>query len=128
MSVPESTVRSRLWVDGVLQEENFPFEKISDYLEQDGCLVWVDVCDPDHQLLLRLAEELTLDPLAIEDAVSHGERAKATRYATHTFLTAYAVGIRDTGGSRDAGGSRDTGGSRDAGGIRDAGGSRDTPE
>jgi magnesium transporter len=102
MSVPKSTVRSRLWIDGVLQEQDFPFEKISDYLEQDGCLVWVDICDPDHQLLLQLAEELTLDPLAVEDAVSHGERAKATRYATHTFLTAYAVGIRDTGGGRDS--------------------------
>lgn len=96
MSVPESTVRSRLWLNGALQDENFPFEKISDYLEQDGCLVWVDICDPDHHLLSQLAEELALDPLAVEDAVSHGERAKATRYATHTFLTAYAVGIGDT--------------------------------
>ena len=84
-------VRSRLWRNGELEAENFPFKKISDYLEQDGCLVWVDICDPDSQQLRDLAKELTLDPMAVEDAVSHAERAKATRYASHTFITAYSV-------------------------------------
>ncbi|MEP6798398.1 MAG: magnesium transporter CorA family protein, partial [Lapillicoccus sp.] len=70
-----------------------PFEKISDYLEQDGCLVWVDICDPDSQQLRDLATELTLDPMAVEDAVGHAERAKATRYASHTFITAYSVKV-----------------------------------
>ncbi len=89
----DSTVRSRLWRAGELEAENFPFEKISDYLDQEGCLVWVDICDPDSHLLTELAEELTLQRLAVEDAVSHRERPKATRYSTHTFLTAYAVEI-----------------------------------
>jgi magnesium transporter len=80
-----------LWRNGELEEVNFPFERISDYLEQDGCLVWVDVCDADHQDLAALAAELMLDRLAVEDAVGHAERAKATRYGTHTFITAYAV-------------------------------------
>ena len=84
-------VRSRMWREGKLAEENFPFERISHYLQQDGCLVWVDLCDADEKDLAALAQELTLDPLAVEDAVGHAERAKATRYATHTFLTAYAV-------------------------------------
>ena len=88
----QKTVRSRLWRNGKLEAENFPFEKISDYLEQEDCLVWVDLCDADHDDLAALAQELTLDPLAVEDAVGHAERAKATRYATHTFITAYAVG------------------------------------
>ncbi len=89
----DSTVRSRLWRGGELEAEDFPFEKISDYLDQDGALVWVDICDPDSHLLTELAEELTLQRLAVEDAVSHRERPKATRYSTHTFLTAYAVDI-----------------------------------
>ena len=89
----DSTVRSRLWRAGELEAEDFPFEKISDYLDQDGALVWVDICDPDSHLLTELAEELTLQRLAVEDAVSHRERPKATRYSTHTFLTAYAVDI-----------------------------------
>jgi magnesium transporter len=85
------TVRSRLWRDGALVAEDFPFERISDYLDEDGCLVWVDICEPNPQHLRNLAEELTLDPHAVEDALSRVERAKATRYATHTFLTAYAT-------------------------------------
>ena len=92
------TVRSRRWRDGELEEENFPFEKISDYLEQDGCLVWVDLCDADHADLAALAQELALDPMAVEDAVGQAERAKATRYATHTFITVYAV---STAGDED---------------------------
>ena len=80
-----------MWRNGKLEEENFPFDRISDYLEQDGTLVWVDLCDADATDLAALAQELTLNPLAVEDAVGHAERAKATRYATHTFITAYAV-------------------------------------
>lgn len=94
MSQDKATVRSRLWRNGKLEEDNFPFEQISSYLEQDGCLVWVDLCDADSEDLTALAEELTLDPHAVEDAVGHAERAKATRYATHTFITAYAVATR----------------------------------
>ena len=98
-----AAVRSRVWRAGELEAEDFPFEKISDYLEEEGCLVWVDICHPDSHKLTELAEELSLDPLAVEDALSHGERAKATRYATHTFITAYAADIRaeqDTGDHR----------------------------
>ncbi len=91
MTQDKVEVRSRLWRNGELEAEDFPFEMISQYLEQDGCLVWVDICDPDSQQLRDLAEELTLDPMAVEDAVSNAERAKATRYASHTFITAYAV-------------------------------------
>jgi magnesium transporter len=97
------TVRSRLWRDGVLIEEDFPFAKISDYLDDEGALVWVDLCDPDPARLNELAAELTLSPYAVEDALSKGERAKASRYATHTFLTVYAASLTDV----DEGGRAD---------------------
>ncbi|MEP7019119.1 MAG: magnesium transporter CorA family protein [Pseudonocardiales bacterium] len=84
-------VRTRLWRDGTLELENFPFEDFSEYLEQPDCLVWADLCSPDEELLCQLAEELSLDRHAIEDATGEHERPKATRYATHLFLTAYAV-------------------------------------
>jgi magnesium transporter len=86
-------VRSRVWRDGKQLDEDFDFDKISDYLEDQNALVWVDICDPNHSRLDELARELCLDPLAVEDAVTRGERAKATRYATHTFLTAYSVTV-----------------------------------
>lgn len=91
---PDGTsVRTRLWLDGVLQVENFPLVGLSEHLHQSGALVWVDLCNPDHRLLSELADELGLDPRAVEDVVEHTERTKANRYATHTFLTVYATAL-----------------------------------
>ena len=84
-------VRTRLWRNGVLEKEDFPFADISDYLCQHDCMVWADLTDPDADLLDQLGEELSLDKLAIEDAVAHYERPKASRYATHLFVSAYAL-------------------------------------
>ncbi len=93
MSEFRGIICTRLWRNGTLVTDEFPFEHLSDYLAEEGCLVWVDICDPSHQGLADIAEELTLDPHAVEDALARVERAKATRYATHTFLTAYATSL-----------------------------------
>lgn len=95
MTQDTATVRSRLWRDGKLEAEDFQFDRISDYLNEEGCLVWVDISDPESADLSALADELSLDPLAVEDAIGHAERAKASRYATHTFLTVYSVATSD---------------------------------
>ncbi|MBV9593505.1 MAG: magnesium transporter CorA family protein, partial [Actinobacteria bacterium] len=84
-------VRTRVWRNGTLELEDFPFEQISDYLEQSDCLVWADVCDPSPERIQALAEELSLDPHAVEDATATHERPKATRFATHLFITAYSA-------------------------------------
>src|ERR1700709_1289309 len=88
-------VRGRVWRKGELVAEDFDFERISDYLEEEGSLTWVDICDPDHARLQALAGELVLDPNAVEDAIASAERAKATRYATHTFIPVYAVEVKN---------------------------------
>ncbi len=95
----EAQVHSRLWRNGTLVEQDFPFHQISDHLDEEGALVWVDLCDPGEEHLRQLAVELTLHPQAVEDAVSHGERAKATRYTTHTFITAYGTTASDRPGN-----------------------------
>jgi magnesium transporter len=94
-------VRTRLWRDGRLETEDFPLEQVSDHLHEQDALVWLDLCDPDHDLLLKLADELALDPHAVEDAIAGGERPKATRHATHTFVTAYATRL-EVGGQLGA--------------------------
>ena len=91
--MPAQAVRTRLWVDGVVKTENFPLAEVSDYLHQPDALVWADLCNPDEQQLSELAEELGLDPRAVEDVVEHSERAKATRYTNHTFVTVYATAL-----------------------------------
>ena len=94
--------RTRVWRHGVLADEDFPIEKVSDYLEQDDCVVWADLCVPDRDDLDRMAGELGLDPLAVEDALEHHERPKVDRYPTHLFVNVYATAVVDSGELRPA--------------------------
>ena len=90
--------RTRVWRSGTLEAENFPLSRISDYLADEECVVWADVCSPDKQELMTIADELSLAPLAIEDAVSRHERPKADRYHSHLFVNSYAIDLdRDSG-------------------------------
>ncbi|MFZ4373585.1 MAG: magnesium transporter CorA family protein [Mycobacterium sp.] len=91
MTTPGGAVRTRLWSDGALTAENFPLDDVAKYLHEQGALVWVDLCNPDRALLTALAAEIGLDERAVEDV--DGQRTKATRYATHSFLTVYATGV-----------------------------------
>jgi magnesium transporter len=85
------SIRTMLWRQDGEVVEGFPLEALSDHLRDEGCLVWVDLCGPSHEGLDMLAGELVLDPHAVEDAVTSGERPKATRHATHTFVTVYGT-------------------------------------
>jgi len=87
----QTALRTRLWRDGALVKENFPFSEVSDYLDEDSCLLWVHLHEPDAEALAALGQDLHLDELAIEDAIAHHERPKATHYASHTFLSAHAL-------------------------------------
>jgi magnesium transporter len=94
---------TRVWRSGTLEAENFPLARVSDYLAEADCLVWADVCYPDQHQVAAIAEELSLDPLAVEDAVSRHERPKADRYRTHLFVNSYAVDLdRELGSLRTA--------------------------
>jgi magnesium transporter len=84
-------ITSCRWEQGKVVDEGFPLEDVSDLLQREDSLIWVDLCEPDHAGLRALADELGLDRHAVEDAVSAGERPKATRHAKHTFLTVYAT-------------------------------------
>ena len=91
-------LRSRVWRDGVVVVSDFPLADLDGYLADETALTWVDICDPAGDLLATLAEELRLDPLAVEDASAPHERPKATRHASHTFLTCYSAALRIGGG------------------------------
>lgn len=91
-------IRSRVWHKGELEAKNFPFEDISEHLKDKDRLIWVGLHNPDADQLRQLADELSLDPLAVEDAVSPHERPKANQYKTHSFLTVYALTAAISGG------------------------------
>jgi magnesium transporter len=84
---------TRAYRDGVVVEEGFDVAHVSDHLEVEGTVVWLDLLNPDVEDLQVLVEELGLHPLAVEDAVHHGQRPKLDRYQDHLFLAAYCVAL-----------------------------------
>ena len=86
------SVQGRFWRSGKLQHD-FRFDKISDYLAEPDTLVWADVCDPDHEALSELADELGLIDGRSRSASAAERGVKATNYPTHTFLTIYGIPV-----------------------------------
>jgi magnesium transporter len=91
MGDADRMARTRCYRDGALSDENFALEDVSEHLEQESAVVWVDLLAPDMEHLQLVADELGLHRLAVEDAASGHQRPKFNRYASHDFLTAYAV-------------------------------------
>ena len=85
--------RTRLYRAGKVVSEEFPVEKISDYIGEPGIWVWLDYCSPSSEDLAAIAEEFKLHPLAVEDAGAEHERPKLDRYDSHLFLSTYAVAL-----------------------------------
>ena len=91
------TLHTRAWEQGKVVADEFPLESVSEQLERPDRVVWVDLCAPDHETLTRLASELQLHELAVEDAVSEHQRPKLDHYPTHLFLTCHALRSSEVG-------------------------------
>ncbi|MDQ1607838.1 MAG: magnesium transporter [Microbacteriaceae bacterium] len=92
-------IRTRLYRNGVLENENFPLDDVSDYVADETTTVWVDFTEPTTDDLAALEDELGLHHLAVEDAVHDYQRPKLDRYSSHLFLAAYAVSLDMNTGS-----------------------------
>jgi magnesium transporter len=84
-------IRTRLYRDGACVEENFDPATISDHLENAGCMVWLDLESPMKADLALIAEEFSLNPLAVEDATAERQRPKLDHYDDHVFISLYDV-------------------------------------
>src|SRR3954449_10797030 len=84
-------IRTRVYRQGSCTDENFDPERISDYLEEDGTVVWMDVDHPSADEFALIAEEFTLNPLAVEDALHERQRPKLDHYDDHVFISLYDV-------------------------------------
>jgi magnesium transporter len=91
-------VRTRLYQGGVLVQEDFPVEEISEQLEKADAVIWVDLCAPGADDLSLVANELGLHRLAVADATGLRQRPKLDRYASHEFLNLYDVELDHTTG------------------------------
>ena len=67
---------SRCYRDGVLIDEGFGLEAVSEHLRGTG-VVWVDLCPPGQVDLQLVADELGLHSLAVADALIDKVRRKA---------------------------------------------------
>lgn len=83
--------RTRCYREGVLCDEGFSLEDVSEHLAEGGSVVWADLEAASLEDLQLVAAELGLHSLAVEDATAGRERPKFNRYAGHEFLSAYAV-------------------------------------
>jgi magnesium transporter len=93
--------RTRLYRDGELALENFPVSEISDHVAEPNAFVWLDYCEPTSEDLRTISEELSLHPLAVEDAVNEHQRPKLDRYDSHLFVNAYALALDTASGELD---------------------------
>ena len=82
---------TRAYRDGKLVEEGFDVAKLSDYLDVEGTIVWLDLLMPTTEDLAVLVEEFGLHPLAVEDAVNEHQRPKIDSYDDHLYLSSYVA-------------------------------------
>jgi magnesium transporter len=98
----DARARTRLYRDGACVLEDFPVADISVHLEDPGSVVWLDLCRPTPADFDMVNTEFGLHELAVEDALRESQRPKLDHYATHLFLSAYAVTLDPDGGRLDA--------------------------
>jgi magnesium transporter len=95
-------IRTRVYRNGVCEHKDFSPEQISDFLAEDDAVVWMDVSEPTQTEFDVIAEEFALNPLAVEDAVSAGQRPKLDHYDDHVFISLYDVQLDRASGQLDS--------------------------
>ncbi len=94
--------RTRLYREGTCLLQDFPVTDISEHLADPASVVWLDLCRPTAADFDMVNTEFGLHELAVEDALLESQRPKLDRYATHLFLSAYAVTLDAAGARLDA--------------------------
>jgi magnesium transporter len=84
-------IRTRVYRNGTCAHEDFDPARISDFLEENGTVVWMDVSQPTAKEFALIAEEFSLNPLAVEDALHERQRPKLDHYDDHVFISLYDV-------------------------------------
>ncbi|MCW2600721.1 MAG: corA [Frankiales bacterium] len=86
---------TRAYRDGKLVAEGFDVDLVSDHLEVEGTVVWLDLLQPSQEDLRVLVEEFGLHPLAVEDATHEHQRPKLDKYGDHLFLASYVAQLNE---------------------------------
>ena len=86
---------TRVYRNGVMECEGFDIAKVSEYLAEDDTMVWIDMCAPSKDELLKLAEELSLHELAVEDARHGHQRPKIEEFGSSLFAVLHNPSVED---------------------------------
>jgi magnesium transporter len=84
-------IRTRLYRNDNLEATDFDPARVSDFLAEPDTVVWMDLDQPHAADLTTVAEELSLNHLAVEDAMHGRQRPKVDRYSDHLFVSLHAV-------------------------------------
>ncbi|MFM5951241.1 MAG: magnesium transporter CorA family protein, partial [Micrococcales bacterium] len=88
---------SRHYVGGTLTDTDFELEFVSNFAKKRHA-VWFDLVDPTPADIEKLAEELDLHELAVEDSIKGRQRPKLDYYESHLYITLYQAKFdRDAG-------------------------------
>jgi magnesium transporter len=82
--------------DGMIQD-GLALGQVSDVLEREDSLLWLDVRDPTERDMGLLREEFHFHPLALEDAMRPHQRPKVDQYDGYAFLIFYRL-LREADG------------------------------
>ncbi len=74
---------------------DLPVEDISDYVSRPDCFVWVALRDATHDELVKMQEEFTLHPLAVEDAHHGHQRPKVEEFGDSLFVVMHLPELID---------------------------------
>src|SRR6266498_4653230 len=72
-------------------DESPKLESISDLIQEEGQIVWLDIQDPTDDDVELLRTEFGFHELALEDVVAHHERPKIDSYDGYYFMVFYAL-------------------------------------
>jgi magnesium transporter len=85
--------RSRIYENGAVVATDVDHTALLGHLQDEDCVVWVDLCGPTEQQLHDLADHLGLHELAVEDALEPHQRPKLDRYGDHLFISVQATSV-----------------------------------
>jgi magnesium transporter len=85
------SITTRSYSDHVERVTKDDLDPVSDLLAGGCDLVWIDIDEPSPDDLRRLADELGLHPLSVDDALDPHQRDKYVHYDRHVFLVAHGV-------------------------------------
>ncbi|GAA0394322.1 magnesium transporter CorA [Acrocarpospora corrugata] len=82
---------TRLYRNGKLISEGFPIADVSDHLDEEGAVIWFDLCSPTEEELATISEELGLHELAVRSVLTPNQRPKLDMFDSHMFLNVYTA-------------------------------------